>query len=71
MVQLMNWKMSVGADGIDVEEVGHAELAEAEFEAAARKFVEEREESALVLDFIFAEREDFVESCRGRDRAPC
>lgn len=30
----------VGADLVDIEEIGHAELAEAEFEAAARKFVE-------------------------------
>ena len=54
-------EVSVGADGIDVEEIGHAELAEAEFETAARQFVEERKESALVLDFVFAEREDFVD----------
>ena len=53
--------MGVGAGGVEIEKVGHAELAEAEFEAAARKFVEERERSALVLDFVFAQREDFVE----------
>ena len=52
--------MSVGADRIDVEEIGNTELAEAEFEAAARQFIEEREEGALVLDFVFAEREDRV-----------
>ena len=54
-------EVSVGANGIEVEKVGHAEFAEAEFEAAARKFVEERQEAALVFDFVFAEGEDFVD----------
>ena len=38
-------EVRVGADGVDVEEIRHAEFAEAEFEAAAREFVEEREGS--------------------------
>ena len=38
-------EVSVGADGIDIEEIGHAELAEADFQTAARQFVEEREGS--------------------------
>ena len=54
-------EVRIGAHRIDVEEVGHAELAEAEFETAARQFVEEREPGALVLDFIFAEREDLMD----------
>jgi len=53
-------EVSVGADGIEVEKVGHAEFAEAEFEAAARELVEERQEATLVFDFVFAEGEDFV-----------
>ena len=51
-------EVRVGADGIDVEEIRHAELAEADFETAARQFVEQREVAALVLDFVFAERDD-------------
>jgi len=50
----------VGADGVDVKEIRHTEFAEAEFETAPREFVEEGEESALVLDFVLAEGEDFV-----------
>ena len=53
-------EVSVGADGVYVEEIGQGELAEAEFEAAARKFFEEGEKAALVFDFIFAQGKDFV-----------
>src|SRR5262249_22592057 len=53
-------EVGIGADGVDVEEIRHAELAEAEFEAVAREFFKERKEAALVLDFVVAEREDFV-----------
>ena len=53
--------MRVGANGIDVEEIGHAELAETEFEAAARQFFEEREGVALVLDFVVAQRENLMD----------
>ena len=53
--------MSVGSDGIDVEEIGHAEFAEAEFEAAARELVEKGQETSLVFDFVFAEREYFMD----------
>ena len=55
--------MRVRADRIDIEKVRHTKFAEAEFEAAARKFFEEREGVALIFDFVVAEREDFVEHC--------
>ena len=52
--------MSVGADGVYVEEIGHGELAKAEFKAAARQFFEQREITPLVFDFILAQGKDFV-----------
>ncbi len=58
-------EVGVGADGVDIEEIGHAEFAEADFQAAAGEFVEEGEEAALVFDFIFAKREDFVDDAAG------
>ena len=57
-------EVSVGADRVAVEEIRHAEFAEAEFETTAREFVEQREEAALVLNFVFAERDD------GMDHSP-
>ena len=54
-------EVRVGAGGVHVEEVRNTEFADAEFEPAARKFFEKREEVAFVLNFIVAEGEDMVE----------
>ena len=54
--------MGVGTDGVDVEEIRHAEFADTKFEAAAREFVEEGEKAALVFYFVVAKGEDFMEN---------
>jgi len=47
-------KVGVRADGVYVEEVGHAELAEADLQTSARQFVEERKIAARAFDLILA-----------------
>ncbi len=54
-------EVGVGADRIYVKKIGQAEFAEADLQPAARQFIEERVSVALVLDFIFTEREDLVD----------
>ena len=53
-------KMGVRAHRILVEEIGHAELAEPDFQATAGDFIEQRKKVALVFHLIFAERKHFV-----------
>ena len=55
--------MSIRTHRVDVEEIGHAELAEADFETPARQFIEQRKKVSLVLDLVFAEGEHFVNDC--------
>ena len=61
-------KMRVGAYRIQVEEIRHAELAKANFQAAPRQFVEQRQKTALVLDLVFAQREHFVDHAASQVR---
>ena len=56
----MNWKICVGAVGVEVEEIGQAHFAEAEFEAALGKFSKEGVGSAVGSDFLAAEGNDLV-----------
>ncbi len=53
-------QVGIGADGVYVEEVGQSELAEAEFQTAAREFFEEGKEAAIVFDFVFAQSKHLV-----------
>ncbi len=64
-------EVSVGADGVDVEEIRHAEFAEAEFETAAREFVEEGEESCAGFRLCRRSGRRLCGTCRDRDTEPC
>jgi len=54
-------KMRVRPNGILIEEIGHAELAEANLQAAARQLVKQRKKIPLVLNLILAQSEYFVD----------
>src|SRR5581483_542926 len=54
-------EVRVGAGGVQIEKIRHAELADAEFETATGEILEEREGVARVLDPVAAEGEDVME----------
>src|SRR6476660_3964834 len=61
-------KMRVGTDRIDVDKIGHAELAEAKFEPSPWKFVKQRQKIAFVLHFVFAQRKNIMEYAAAKIR---
>ena len=62
-------EVAVGADVVDVEEVGQGHFADAELDAAHGDAGRQREEAWLLGDGLAGEADDLVNLDSGRDRA--